>query len=98
MPRMSNREPVDFKTVAEKLDSLLKFIDRFQHGEVLSKNQARKMLRNYRKELRDLSKVLVGARVHSLLEERKLVSTVVLENENSDVVLNETERKLEMPE
>lgn len=96
MAMKTKNDPVSFDELVPELESVLKLIDQFKNGEVLSKNKSEKMLLEYRKTLSRLGHKLAGARLYSFNLEADLVPKAVLESEQEAFVPVET--KVELPE
>lgn len=97
MAMKTKSAPVSFDELVPELESVLKMIDQFRNGEMLSKNKSEKMLLEYRKTLSRLGHKLAGARLYSFNLESELVPKAVAERDQEPVV-PVVEEKVELPD
>lgn len=83
MPK-TKAEPVPFSVIKSLMTEVLEMIDRFEHGETTSKYRAEKLLVQYRKKMAELGKLVVGAKVHAMRMEEKLVPKKEVESEQNE--------------
>lgn len=97
MAMKTKNDPVSFDELVPELETVLKLIDEFKNGDVLSKNKSEKKLLEYRKTLSRLGHKLAGARLYSFNLQGDLVPKAVMESEQ-EAHVPEVEQKVELPE
>ena len=75
MAGKSNKQPVTFEQLDVVLEELRATITLCKSGEYTTKHKSKKLLSDFRRKLSSLSKMVVGARIHSFNQSLSISNT-----------------------